>query len=558
MDVGGTFTDCVPADGRRVDRPREDADDARRPVRRRARRSRRASPTPRAGERRRRCSRAPTSIVHGTTTGDNTMIQMSGAPTGLLVTAGLPRRDRDAPLLQGGHLGSRRTRRRADRAAPRPARDPRAADRRRRGRHPARRGRGARARRGACARSGSRRSRSCSCTRTSNPAHELRARELVLEEYPDVELVSLSHEVYPKPPEFERTSTTLVNAYVGPPIVRYLDRLDAPARATPATTASCSIATSAGGVATPDAIGRRAVATIGSGPTGGVVAAARAARAAGLGDVVSVDMGGTSYDVCLDPRRSSRAQERLELAAPLLHRAARWSTSTRSARAAARSRSCDGSALAVGPESAGSEPGRPATGAAARARRSPTPTSSSVASTPTRSGVGGCASTSTRRAARSSALGRRARRSTSRTTAVAVVAHRRRAHDRCGPPRALARGRRPAAARPRARSAAWARVHATTQAATLGMRRVLVPRAAPGFSALGLLTADHVVDDARTLPRATGATVDLDRLNALADDLERARTRRARRRRRAERPHAIRVDAQPRLSGPDVRQRASR
>ncbi len=71
-----------------------------------------------------------------------------------------------------------------------------------------------------------------------NPAHELRARELVLEEYPEVELVSLSHEVYPKPPEFERTSTTLVNAYVGPPIVRYLDD-SSNGCATPATSASC-------------------------------------------------------------------------------------------------------------------------------------------------------------------------------------------------------------------------------------------------------------------------------------------------------------------------------
>ncbi|HEU5301551.1 MAG TPA: hydantoinase/oxoprolinase family protein [Acidimicrobiia bacterium] len=60
----------------------------------------------------------------------------------------------------------------------------------------------------------------------ANPTHELRARELVLEEVPDVELISLSHEVYPKPPEFERTSTTLANAYVGPPIVRYRTRLE--------------------------------------------------------------------------------------------------------------------------------------------------------------------------------------------------------------------------------------------------------------------------------------------------------------------------------------------
>ena len=56
-----------------------------------------------------------------------------------------------------------------------------------------------------------------------NPVHELRAREIVLDEYPDVEMVSLSHEVLPKPPEFERTSTTLVNAYVGPPIADYLN-----------------------------------------------------------------------------------------------------------------------------------------------------------------------------------------------------------------------------------------------------------------------------------------------------------------------------------------------
>jgi N-methylhydantoinase A len=64
-------------------------------------------------------------------------------------------------------------------------------------------------------------------------------------------------------------------------------------------------------------------------------------------------------------------------------------------------------------------------------------------------------------------------------------------------------------------------VHATTQAAALGMRRVLVPRAAPGFSALGLLTADHVVDATRTL-LSPWAEVDIARLNLLADELESA------------------------------------
>jgi N-methylhydantoinase A len=64
-------------------------------------------------------------------------------------------------------------------------------------------------------------------------------------------------------------------------------------------------------------------------------------------------------------------------------------------------------------------------------------------------------------------------------------------------------------------------VHATTQAAALGMQHVLIPRAAPGFSALGLLTADHVVDATRTL-LSSWADVDLPRLDLLADELESA------------------------------------
>jgi N-methylhydantoinase A len=64
-------------------------------------------------------------------------------------------------------------------------------------------------------------------------------------------------------------------------------------------------------------------------------------------------------------------------------------------------------------------------------------------------------------------------------------------------------------------------VHATTQAAALGMRRVLVPRAAPGFSALGLVSADHVVDAMRSY-LVDWRSADLTHLNALADELESA------------------------------------
>ena len=73
-----------------------------------------------------------------------------------------------------------------------------------------------------------------------NPAHERRTREIILEEFPDVEHISLSHEVMPRGPEFERVSTTLVNAYVAP-THRALHRRTSQEQAAraPATRASC-------------------------------------------------------------------------------------------------------------------------------------------------------------------------------------------------------------------------------------------------------------------------------------------------------------------------------
>ena len=57
-----------------------------------------------------------------------------------------------------------------------------------------------------------------------NPVHERRAAEIIREEFPDVDHVSLSHEVMPRGPEFERVSTTLVNAYVAPRIAAYVEQ----------------------------------------------------------------------------------------------------------------------------------------------------------------------------------------------------------------------------------------------------------------------------------------------------------------------------------------------
>jgi N-methylhydantoinase A len=236
-------------------------------------------------------------IVHGTTTGDNALIEMKGAPTGLIVTEGF----RD-------EIEFRRCFKEDiwDPAAPPPAPIARRRVRLEVAERMTAEGDVETPLDEEAVRKATIRLWNFGVTSIAvcflhsyiNPAHELQARAIIRQEYPNVEMVSLSHEVLPKPPEFERTSTTLVNAFVGPPIAHYLERLTA-RLADAGFSHELLVATSAGGVATAEAAARRAVATIGSGPTGGVIAAASAGSDAGLGDVVSVDMGGTSYDVCL-------------------------------------------------------------------------------------------------------------------------------------------------------------------------------------------------------------------------------------------------------------------
>ncbi|MGH7803843.1 MAG: hydantoinase/oxoprolinase family protein, partial [Candidatus Binatia bacterium] len=130
-----------------------------------------------------------------------------------------------------------------------------------------------------------------------NPEHERRAAEIAREEWPEVRL-SLSHEVMPSAPEFERTSTTVVNAYVAPKIATYVGRLQE-RLAAGGFRGRLLVMQSNGGVMTPEYVSRRAVAVLGSGPAGGVIGAARVAGAAGVESFVAGDMGGTSYDVCL-------------------------------------------------------------------------------------------------------------------------------------------------------------------------------------------------------------------------------------------------------------------
>jgi N-methylhydantoinase A len=222
-------------------------------------------------------------LVHGTTTADNTMIEMDGAATGLLTTAG----HRDEIEMRRVHkeqiwdpaypAPTPIARRRARIAIPERVSHegevllPLDED---------------------AVRAGVQRLQQLGVRSVAvmflfsfvNPEHERRAVEIVREEFPDVDHISVSHEVMPRGPEFERVSTTLVNAYVAPRLVAYVDHLTERLRGA-GYGGRLLIMQSTGGVMPPEAVDRKAVSLLGSGPTGGVMGAALAAQRAGRPDL---------------------------------------------------------------------------------------------------------------------------------------------------------------------------------------------------------------------------------------------------------------------------------
>lgn len=130
-----------------------------------------------------------------------------------------------------------------------------------------------------------------------NPAHEQRLREIITEEHPAA-LVSLSSDVLPRFREFERTMTTVLNAYVAPHVGRYLSALEQRLR-DHGCPAGLLVMKSNGGVISAEAAARQAIHTAVSGPAAGVIGALAAARRAGFDDIITIDVGGTSADVCL-------------------------------------------------------------------------------------------------------------------------------------------------------------------------------------------------------------------------------------------------------------------
>ena len=131
----------------------------------------------------------------------------------------------------------------------------------------------------------------------ANPAHEQQTRDRLAELLPDV-YVSLSSDVLPQIKEYERVSTTAVNAYVGPALERYLARLQNRLKET-GYSGPALITLSHGGVAPISEAIRLAAGTVLSGPAGGLAGARHASGVLDVGDLIPFDMGGTSTDISL-------------------------------------------------------------------------------------------------------------------------------------------------------------------------------------------------------------------------------------------------------------------
>jgi N-methylhydantoinase A/oxoprolinase/acetone carboxylase beta subunit len=187
-----------------------------------------------------------------------------------------------------------------------------------------------------------------------NPAHERRTREIVAERHPQV-MVSLSCEVDPAFREYERTCVTAFDAYIKPVVGRYLERMERELAADGVRT-PLQIMQSRGGISSSAIARQRPVRLFLSGPAAGVIGGLEVGRAAGIEDLITVDIGGTSCDIAL----ISRGQPLIRAEGEISGYSVRVPMVDVNAIGAGGGSIAwiDGAgSLRVGPHSAGSEPG---------------------------------------------------------------------------------------------------------------------------------------------------------------------------------------------------------
>ena len=182
-----------------------------------------------------------------------------------------------------------------------------------------------------------------------NSAHERRAAQILSDELSGVPL-TLGHQLSPEAREFERASTCAINAYLAPPVARYLGHLSARLPAS-----RVRVLASDGGALDLETAANCAARLVLSGPAGGVVGARWVAARAGVTRILTLDMGGTSTDVALVDGDLPRSLEGEIAGLPL--RLPALDIHTVGAGGGSLARADEGGALRVGPQSAGANPG---------------------------------------------------------------------------------------------------------------------------------------------------------------------------------------------------------
>jgi len=187
-----------------------------------------------------------------------------------------------------------------------------------------------------------------------NPAHELEAEAILLEELGGAIPVSLSHAIAREWREYERTSSAVLDAYTSPIVRRYLDRLEGELQAR-GLRVPLHVMQSSGGIVTATSARRTSLQTLLSGPVGGTMGGVALARMLGRPNLICVDMGGTSFDVSLvvDGRPDVSTEAYLE-GFPLLMSVVNIHTIGAGGGSLAYA---EAGGLRVGPESAGADPG---------------------------------------------------------------------------------------------------------------------------------------------------------------------------------------------------------
>ncbi len=327
----------------------------------------------------------------------------------------------------------------------------------------------------------------------ANPSHERAVRSAAMEMAPHIP-VTLSSEILPEFREYERASTTTMNAYVAPIVSKYLGRLEREFHRR-GFRGQFLMMQSNGGVLTAFGATQLAVRTLLSGPAAGVIGAQHVLRQVGVQDAITLDMGGTSTDVCLlragVPTVSTRyLVDGLPLRIPVID------ITTVGAGGGSIAWLDPGGMMRVGPQSAGASPGPACYG---RGGTAPTVTDANVLRGLIRekSFAGGRIPLDTGAAERalkplSEALGCDVVQAADSVVRVVdsnmVQAIRLQSTERGHDPRGFVLvafgGAGP--------------LHAATLAAELGMRGVLVPRTPGLLSAVGLIVADIMRDYVQT------------------------------------------------------------